>query len=167
MPTVKFPVFLAPSTTIAGAAATPEAALLGDLFLALQANRQWITDSTLKSQDLDDVKESKDETLALVSDLNVKPQADRQCSRKKRKRSPISEKKLRSLVTRRSLILGLSDLVGDAARLLSCACANNIIAPGNATSKRMRRDQLHILNERTLVDPSDSKIFTPSEYNET
>ena len=121
VPTEVFPSFLAPSTTVAGSAATSEAALLGALFLALQANRQWITDPKLKSQYLDNVKISRGETLAFFNDLGIKPPADPQCSDKKRKRTPSSEKKLRSLVSERNLISGFTDLVGDVAKLLSCA----------------------------------------------
>ncbi|KUJ15840.1 uncharacterized protein LY89DRAFT_734986 [Mollisia scopiformis] len=61
-----------PTATIADTTATSEAALLGNLFFALQANRHLLTDPKLKSQFLDDVEKTKDEALALFNDLDVK-----------------------------------------------------------------------------------------------
>ncbi|RDL39487.1 uncharacterized protein BP5553_03827 [Venustampulla echinocandica] len=119
--TVGFPIFIAPTTTISDTAATSEAALLGGLFFALSSNRQWVTDAKLRSQYIDSVKKTKDETIALFGALKVKPPADPACSNTKRKRSVISEVEPRALLANRSLISGITDLIGDAAKLVSCA----------------------------------------------
>ncbi|KAF4627771.1 hypothetical protein G7Y89_g10378 [Cudoniella acicularis] len=118
---VAFTWFDIPTTTISDTAATSEAVFLGGLFFALQANRQWITDATLRSQYIDDVKKTKDEVIALWNSLSVQPPADPECSNTKKKRNLMSEKKLRSLLRERSLISGLTDLIGDVAKLISCA----------------------------------------------
>jgi len=108
-----------PTSTISDAAATTEAVLIGNLLAGLRSNRQWVTDPKLRSEYIDNVKKTKDETLALFNDLNVKPDPDPECSKTKRKRNAVSERKLRSLLRDRSLISGLTDLVGNVAKLLS------------------------------------------------
>ena len=126
-PTTSFIFPNIPSSTVTGAAATSEAALVGGLFLALHADREWITDATLKSKYIENVKKVKDETSSLINDLDIKPPAPPECSKSKRKRNAIPERKLRALLanrsalSERSLISGVTGLIGDAAKLLSCA----------------------------------------------
>ncbi|KKA18785.1 Uncharacterized protein T310_7252 [Rasamsonia emersonii CBS 393.64] len=106
LPTEAFPSYEAPTTTITGAAATSQAANLSGLFFALYANRQYITDPERKAEYVNDVKKTQDETLALFHSLSVQPPADPACSHTKIKRS---------------LISGLTDLIGDVSKLISCA----------------------------------------------
>jgi hypothetical protein len=106
--------------------------LLGGLFLGRQANRQLLKDPKLRSQYIDDVKKTKDETLALFNDLDVKP-PETACSNTIRKRGAISERQLRSLLRNRSIISSIadaiSDAIGDVAKLVSCALnvVNNLV----------------------------------------
>ncbi|KAH6679598.1 hypothetical protein B0J14DRAFT_686760 [Halenospora varia] len=65
-----FSWFGIPTTTIAPAAATSEAVLLGRLFFALHANQQWITDAKRRSQHLNDLKKSRDEMIGLSNALD-------------------------------------------------------------------------------------------------
>ena len=91
------------------------------LFFAIYSSRNHITDSEFKQQYIDDVKKVKQETDSLFNSLKVKPVADKDCSNLKRKRTAITEQDLRLLISKRSIISGLTDLVKDAANLLSCA----------------------------------------------
>lgn len=120
-PTQAFPSYEAPTGVVTGVAATSEAAQLSGLFFAIYANRDHITDSNLKQHYIDSVRKTKEETDALFNALDVKPEADPACLNTKRRRHIISERKLRLLIRKRSLISGITDLVGDAAKLLSCA----------------------------------------------
>lgn len=115
-----------PTQTISDSEATSEAVLVGGLYLALQSNRQWITDPKLKSQYLTNVERTKDETSALLNDLKVKPPpAPPGCSNTKRKRNAISEKEVRALLRNRGLLGGIGNAIksaaGDIGKLLSCA----------------------------------------------
>ncbi|TVY58845.1 hypothetical protein LCER1_G001653 [Lachnellula cervina] len=135
-----FTWFNVPTTTIPDAAETSEAVFLGGLFFALQSNRKWLTDDKLRSQYLDDVKKSKDETLALLDDLDVKPPDIPDCKNTKRKRSgpALSERQLRALLNDRSIISSIgnaiSGAVDDVAKLLTCASdvVNNLVDSVNA-----------------------------------
>lgn len=81
----------------------------------------------MKYQYIDNVKKAQDETRGLFNNLNTKPPSDLECSELGKKRNTVSERKLRAFLTNRSivskriLISGLTDLVRDAASLLSCA----------------------------------------------
>ena len=116
-----------PSSTVTGAAATSDAAILGRIFIALHANRNWIADARMKYQYIDDVRKAQDETRGLFNNLNIKPAADLECSKPTKKRNTVSERKLRAFLTKRSIISKqvsisrLTDLVKDTANFLSCA----------------------------------------------
>ncbi|KUJ09969.1 uncharacterized protein LY89DRAFT_740379 [Mollisia scopiformis] len=122
-----FVFFRVPTGTITSAPAeTSEVTLLGDLFLALQANRKWLTDSTLKSKFLDSVQKTKDETTALLNDLSVKPADIPDCHDTKRKRHlRLSERQLRAMLRQRSIIGSIGNIVKgavhDVGTLISCA----------------------------------------------
>lgn len=101
--------------------------LIGGLFLALQANRRWLTDLTLKSQYLDNVKKTQEQTLVLLNDLSVKPPDIPDCHNTKRKRQAghMSEKKLRALLLDRGVIDSIGKAIGgivkDVGSLIGCA----------------------------------------------
>lgn len=124
---MSFAWFLAPTQTEAPEAQNTDAILLGGLFLALQTNRRWLTDSNLKSQFLDAVDKTQKETLALLNNLDVKPPDTPDCTNTKRKRDGsmrLSEKQLRDLIDRG--IIGsignvISSAVHDIGKLISCA----------------------------------------------
>ena len=123
---VSFTFFDIPTTTFASAASeTSEGVLLGGLFIALQANRKWLTDSTLRSQFLDDVEKTQEHTTALLNDLSVKPPDASDCHNTKRKRQGrMSERQLRALL-KRDVIGGIGNVISgaahDVAALVSCA----------------------------------------------
>ncbi|KAI4210300.1 MAG: hypothetical protein LQ351_006824 [Letrouitia transgressa] len=104
-PTQAFPSYEAPTRVVTGIAATSKAAQLSGLFFAIYANRDHITDSNLKQDYIDSVRKTKEETDALFNALDVKLEVDPACLNTKQRRHIISEK----------------NLVGDAAKLLSCA----------------------------------------------
>ncbi|KAL8788495.1 MAG: hypothetical protein Q9195_007272 [Heterodermia aff. obscurata] len=120
-PTVALPSYDPPSSTIAGAAATSEAVQLSGLFFAIYANRNHITESNFKQQYIDNVKKVKQETDSLFNSLKDKAIPDPDCSNLKRKRNAVTDRDLRLLASKRSIISGLTDLVKDAASLVSCA----------------------------------------------
>lgn len=93
---------------------------MADLFFALKANRQWITDAKLKSQYIDNLEKSRDEVVALFNALDVKPEPKSDCSNLKR-RNVVSEKKIRAIIADRSLLSAVADLAKDVAGLITCA----------------------------------------------
>jgi len=128
-PSTSFPFFLVPTTTIPESAATSEAVLLAGLYFSLHANRLWITDPKLKSQYIKNVKKTKHETDSLFAALDIKPKADPDCSKVKRKRSSISERQLRAIIRERGLLSGVTDMIKDVVNLVSCATkvVNNLV----------------------------------------
>lgn len=129
MPTEAFPSYDAPTGIITGAAVRSEAAQLTGLFFAIYANRNRITDVNLKQKYIDDVRRTKEETDSLFNALDVKLDPIPECSNTKRKRYAISERRLRLLIAKRDFISGITGLLGDAAKLLSCATevVNNLV----------------------------------------
>ncbi|TVY88012.1 hypothetical protein LAWI1_G008980, partial [Lachnellula willkommii] len=123
---VDFTFFNIPTAVMSDQAATSEAVLLGGLFFALQANRKRLTDPKLKSQYLDDVERTKDETQALFNNLNIKPDMP-DCSKTKRngKRNALSERQLRALLRDRNIIgsigSAIKGAINDASKLVSCS----------------------------------------------
>ncbi|KAI4176928.1 MAG: hypothetical protein LQ343_000785 [Gyalolechia ehrenbergii] len=115
-PTKAFPSFDAPTGVITGTAATSNAVQLSGLFAALHANRKHILDPRLKRIYIDKVKKTKEDTDALFKSFSIKPDSDPRCSNVQPK-----QKRYGRFIAKRSFITGLSDLVGDAAQLLSCA----------------------------------------------
>ena len=67
------------------------------------------------------MKKVKQDTDSLFNSLNVKDIPDPDCSNLKRKRNAVTDRDLRLLTSKRSIISGLTDLVKDAANLVSCA----------------------------------------------
>ncbi|RDL42545.1 uncharacterized protein BP5553_02524 [Venustampulla echinocandica] len=117
--------FTVPTASIPAPTATSEAVALGALFLALHANRQWVTDVKLRSQYIENIKKTKDKTLALFNSLDVKPPSAPDCSSTTRKRNVIPEEKLNSLLRNRGLLSGIinvaKDVVHRVAKLVSCS----------------------------------------------
>ena len=91
------------------------------LFFAIHANRNHITQSQYKQQYIENVKKVKHETDSLFNSLKVKPVSDTDCSNLKRRSLTVTDRDLRLLTSKRSIISGLTDLVKDAANLVSCA----------------------------------------------
>ena len=120
IPTVTFPSFDAPSGTITGAAVTSEAIQLSGLFFAIYADRNHITESDSKQEYIDNIRKVKQKTDSLFEALGTKPVPNPDCSMLKRKRNVITDKDL-NLLMNRSIISGLTNLVKDAANLVSCA----------------------------------------------
>jgi len=131
---VDFTFFNIPTAVMSDHAATSEAVLLGGLFFALQADRKRLTDSKLKSQYLDDVKRTREETQALFNGLKIKPDMN-DCKNTKRRRraKTLSERQVRALLRDRGIIDGIENAikgaVNDVSKLVSCALnvVNNLV----------------------------------------
>ncbi|MCJ1345855.1 hypothetical protein MMC31_004064 [Peltigera leucophlebia] len=91
-----------------------EAAQLTGLFFAIYANRNRIIDVNLKQKYIDDVRRTKEETDSLFNALDIKLDPIPKCSNTKRKRD---------------LLSGITGLLGDAVKLLSCTTevVNNLV----------------------------------------
>ncbi|TVY40521.1 hypothetical protein LOCC1_G005334 [Lachnellula occidentalis] len=131
---VDFTFFNIPTAVMSDQAASSQAVLLGGLFFALQTNRKRLTDPKLKSQYVDDIKRTKDETQALFNDLGSKTDMPG-CSATKRKgkRNALSERQLRALLRDRSIIgsvgSAITGAVNDVSKLISCGLnvVNNLV----------------------------------------
>ncbi|KAL8722596.1 MAG: hypothetical protein Q9225_000952 [Loekoesia sp. 1 TL-2023] len=109
------------SSTVSNAAATSHASVVGELFLALHSNREWIRDPMHKQEYIDDVKRTRDDTFALFNNLDVKPPAPPECSNTKTKRDLTLERRRHLTLSRRSLLSGVLNTLKDVASLISCA----------------------------------------------
>lgn len=121
-----------PTSTVAPSDQTSDPVLLKDLFFALKNNRESLTDAKLKSQYVDNVKEVKDQILALFEKLDVDiPEPDCSVTKRKREENTISESQLRDFLQERSALQNrgifsgvayvIKSAVHDFAALLSCA----------------------------------------------
>ncbi len=128
-PTEAFLSYKVPTRVTIGAAVTSEAAQLTGLIFAIYANRNRITDVNLKQKYIDDFKRTKEETDFLFNAFDIKLDPIPKCSNTKKKRYAISEKKLRLFIAKRDFISGITGLLGDAVKLLSCATqvVNNLV----------------------------------------
>ncbi|CAG8973969.1 hypothetical protein HYALB_00010089 [Hymenoscyphus albidus] len=106
-------------------AETSGAILHGELLISLKPNRKWLTDDKLKSQYVEEVKKTREETVALIDKLNIKHPHISDCSRTKRKRSQITERQLRALIVDRGILSTITNAVkaaiADIGKILSCA----------------------------------------------
>ncbi|KAE8445910.1 hypothetical protein EG329_012689 [Mollisiaceae sp. DMI_Dod_QoI] len=121
-----------PTGTVAPSEQTSDAVLLQGLFSALKNSREWLTDPKLRSQYIENVKEVKDQTLALFNKMDVNiPEPDCSSTSRKRGENTISERQLKDVLRERSSLQDRSVLSGvanviegaihDVAKLLSCA----------------------------------------------
>ncbi|TVY45813.1 hypothetical protein LOCC1_G006463 [Lachnellula occidentalis] len=138
---VSFTWFDIPTGTISDAAAqTSEAVLLGGIFFALHANRKWVTDPKLKSQYLDSIKKTQQETIALLDSLPVNPPSVPDCSMTKKKRDALSEVQLRALLHDRSIIPDIGKFIkgaiDDVGKLIGCAgdVVKNLASSGEGST---------------------------------
>jgi hypothetical protein len=119
-----------PTRTISdGPEENHDAVVLGGLFLVLHANRKWLTDAKLKTQYIDSVKKSRDETLALIKSFDVQSPEVPECSSTKKKRSNPSENRFRPGLEERDLISGAINFVKGAVNHVTkiVGCAGSVI----------------------------------------